>query len=239
VRPAPPNEPESEPSEGYSEPPAPEVPTFTIPDAPRRSRSAKPLGCFVGLLILAAVVAGPVIAIVSLVDTASDTIDGVTEVLDGVPTIETPETPAETPPPSGITGRSMIAPKHVTAVLKWLRADGVTSVERLVVRTDRTEAAALEGRRSRGITFHAEGGVDRDAARPANPLTGSIRVADIDAEVPARLVRNAAKRYPVTARGINYLIASPDDGGHHWVAYFKNGVYVEGDDQGRVIRRIS
>ena len=41
--------------------------------------------------------------------------------------------------------------------------------------------------------------------------------------------------------GIDYLVASPDatnPGTHHWVAYFKNGVYVEGDATGKVRRRI-
>jgi hypothetical protein len=56
-----------------------------------------------------------------------------------------------------------------------------------------------------------------------------------------RLVRRAAARFGLRERGINYLIASaqPTGGGHRWIAYFKNGVYVEGDARGRVVRRIS
>jgi len=41
-------------------------------------------------------------------------------------------------------------------------------------------------------------------------------------------------------RGINYLVMSVSAGeGHRWVAYFKDGVDVEGDRRGRVVRRIS
>ena len=47
-------------------------------------------GCLIGLVILAAIVAGPVIAIVSFVGAADDAIDEVTGVLDGTTTIDDP-----------------------------------------------------------------------------------------------------------------------------------------------------
>ena len=178
----------------------------------------------------------------SIVGSASDTIDGV---LDDIPTIdpadvaEAPDAPA---PPVGIAGRSMIAPDNVSAVLKRLRRDGVKTVGRLVVRTDRADVVAIQGRRERDIDFGYEGGVERGDARRANQPFGTIAIADLDAKAPARLVRNAAKRYRVRERGIDYLIASHDafnGTGHRWIAYFKNGIYVQGDERGRVIRRIS
>ena len=45
-------------------------------------------------------------------------------------------------------------------------------------------------------------------------------------------MRGSAARYGVREKGINYLVLSAVPGeGHHWVAYFKNGVYVRGRPQ--------
>jgi hypothetical protein len=84
--------------------------------------------------------------------------------------------------------------------------------------------------------------VDRGEAQPLNDAFGTIPIGEIDPRAPARLVRNSAQRYKVRERGIDYVIGSADafDGaGHRWIAYFKNGVYVEGDERGRVMRRIN
>jgi hypothetical protein len=204
---------------------------------------ARGLGCLVGLVVLAAVVAGPIIAVVSIVGSASDTIDGV---LDDIATIdpsdigETPDVPA---PPVGIEGRSMIAPDNVAGAFKQLRGDGVKTVSRVTIWPDRLEAGTVKGRRERSVQFTFDGSVQRGDATAANQALGTVALGDLDPKSPARLVRNAAKRYRVRERGINYLIAMSDvfsgDGGHRWIAYFKNGIYVEGDERGRVIRRIS
>jgi hypothetical protein len=211
-----------------------------------RVRRRSGLGCLVGLVILVAVAAGPVIAVVGLVGSASDTIDEVTGVLDDIPTIDPPDLP-QTPdvasPPIGIEGRSMIAPRHLAGTLRRLKRDGVRTVTQLTVRPDRLDAGTVKGRRQRDVLFTFEGKVQRGDPRPANPALGTLALAELDPKAPARLVRNSAKRYRVRERGINYLIAMNDvftgDGGHRWVAYFKNGIYVEGDERGRVVRRLN
>ena len=146
------------------------------------------------------------------------------------------------PDPVGIAGRSMIAPDNVRATLKDLRGDGVESVVRLSIWPNRIDAEAIKGRRERDVRFRFDGGVERGDASRVNPALGAIPLAALDPGAPARLVRNAAKRFRVRERRINYLIASHDafsGSGHRWVAYFENGIYVEGDRRGRVVRRIS
>ena len=97
----------------------------------------------------------------------------------------------------------------------------------------------MKGGRLRTVSTDGAG-LDRSPPSPGAAGVPAVALAAIDAGAPARLVRRAAARYAVRERGINYLVMSPAPGaGHRWVAYFKNGVYVEGDRRGRVVRRIS
>jgi hypothetical protein len=234
--PEPAPQPTAEPAAGRTETPPPGAPMQRI--TVRRTRG---LGCIVGLLILVAVIAGPAIAIFSLVDEAGDAFDDVTSTIDSLPEApDVPDPPA--PPPAGIEGQSMIAKANLAGALAQLRGDGVKSVVRLVVRPERIETEAIKGRRERDVQFAFDGAVQRGDASRVNPALGSIPLADVDAGAAARLVRNSAKRFRVRERGINYLVASSDTftgTGHRWVAYFKNEIYVEGDERGRVVRRIN
>jgi hypothetical protein len=225
--------------------PEPARVTFSVPEgAPVtvvpgvRRRRAGGLGCLVGLVILGAVVAGPVIAIVSLVGSASDVIDDVTEAIDPE-TLDLPDAPDAPRAPTGITGKSMIAKGNLARALRQLEQDGFTKVIDITVWPNRFDAETVKGGKARDVVIHSEGGVTRGDASPANTARGTIPLAAIDPAAPTRLVRASAKRFGVREKGIDYVIASRGfDGGHRWVAYFKNGVYVEGDDRGRVIRRI-
>jgi hypothetical protein len=227
-------------------PPEPPQVTFSIPEgAPVtvvpgvRKRRGGGLGCLVGLVILGAVVAGPIIAVVSIVGSASDAIDGVTDALDperlNLPDAPVPDPPA---PPTGITGRSMLAKGNVAGALGQLGQAGFTKVVDVTIWPDRFDAETVKGGKARDFVIHVEGGVARGDPGPANPARGSFPIAALDPAAPARLVRNSVKRYRVREQGIDYVIAGRGfDGGQVWRAYFKNGVYVEGDAKGRVIRR--
>ncbi len=83
--------------------------------------------------------------------------------------------------------------------------------------------------------------VSRSDPQPITRERRRLDLRDIDVRAPTRLVRRSAARFKVRPEGIGYLIASPDftsPRAHHWVAYFKNGVYVQGDATGKVERRI-
>jgi hypothetical protein len=219
---------------------APPAQPVTVMPGVRRRRAGG-LGCLVSLLIAGAVVAGPIIAVVSIVGSASDVIDDVTDAIDA-DALDLPEVapPDATPPTTGITGRSLIAKDNLAAGLREVEQAGFTRVSRIDLRPERLTVEVVKGGKQRALVISAEGGVVRGPATPANSATGSIALSALDPAAPGRLVRGAAKRYPVKEKGINYVIASRGfDGGHRWVAYFKNGVYVEGDDRGRVIRRIN
>jgi hypothetical protein len=211
------------------------APVTVMPTVRRRRMGG--LGCLIGLVILAAVVAGPVIAVFSIVGSASDVIDDVTDAIDeGTPIV--PDVP-DVPTPTGISGKSMIAKGNLAGALRQLERDGFAKVIDITVWPDRFDAETVKGGKSRDVVIHAEGGVTRSDPSPANTARGTVPIAAIDPAAPTRLVRASAKRYAVREQGINYVIASRGfSGGHHWVAYFKNGVYVEGDPRGRVIRRI-
>jgi len=218
--------------------------TFSLPEgAPAtvvpgvRRRRAGGLGCLIGLVILAAVVAGPVIAIISFVGSASDVIDDVTDAVD-LPKVTPPDEPAR--PPTGITGRSMIAKANLSGALQQLDKDGFAKVVRVTVWPDRFDAETVKGGKERDVLIRFDGGIARGDTSQANPARGTVPIAAIDPAAPTRLVRGSAKRYRVREQGINYVIASRGfEGGHVWIAYFKNGVYVEGDAHGRVLRRIN
>ena len=137
----------------------------------------------------------------------------------------------------------MIAPDNVAGAFKRLKGDGVKTVAQITIWPERLLADTVKGRRERDVQFNADGSVQRGDPSPANQALGTVRIADLDPKSPARLVRNSAKRFPVREQRINYVIAMNDvftgDGGHRWIAYFKNGIYVEGDERGRVVRRIN
>ena len=216
------------------------------PRRPKRQRSGRPLGCLIGLVIIAAVAAGPVIGVVSLVDSASDTIKDVTSSLDDLPTVDPdsadePDAQEPAPPPTGITGRSMIARANFAPVLRRLRKDGVSAVVSIRLSADRASVETVRGRRTRRVEYRYDGSVDRGTQGPAFDALGRVPVRALDTGAHVRLVRAAAKRFGMRDRGIDYLIvrAEPSGGDHHWIAYFKNGTYVEGDARGRVLRRIS
>ena len=86
-----------------------------------------------------------------------------------------------------------------------------------------------------------DGELTRGPPRPAPAARlGTIPLSAIDPRAPARLVRGSAARFRVRRAGSTTSCCRPTPGeGHRWIAYFKNGIYVEGDRSGRVVRRIS
>lgn len=233
-RPEPERPPEPPPQVTFS---IPEGAPVTVVPAVRKRRSG--LGCVVGLVILGAVVAGPIFAVVSIVGSASDAIDGVTDALDPE-NLDLPDAPVPDPPapPTGVTGRSMIAKANVADALRQLEQAGFTKVADVTIWPERFDAETVKGGKARHFVIHAEGGVTPGDPSPANPARGAFTIAALDPAAPTRLVRNSVKRYRVREQGINYVIAGRGfEGGQVWRAYFKNGVYVEGDAKGRVIRR--
>ena len=191
-------------------------------------------------MIFGAIVAGPIIGIIAFVGDAKDAIDDVTDVFDPG-TIDLPDAPVVPDPgatPTGITGDSLIAPSNFAGALRAMEQAAFTRATRIDLRPDRLTVTAVTGSDVRDVRISYAGGVEAGGPSPLNAASGTLQLSELDPEAPARLVRGAAKRYRVKPKGINYVLTDPDpDGGQHWRAYFKNGVYVEGDAKGRVIRR--
>src|SRR5215218_7586423 len=141
------------PPQQFSMPQPTQVPSFDLPapGAPVvhvRRRSG--LGCFVGLVIMLAVVAAPIALVVF---SAGDAIDEITDAIDSVPDITVPEPPAEpeqpAKPPVGVSGRSMVAPGNLRKALRRLDRARLGRVTLLRLSPDRVDAQLVKGGRQR------------------------------------------------------------------------------------------
>ena len=222
--------------------------TFTIPGSyqapaipgPRRRRGMGGLGCLIGLVVLAVVVAGPVIALVSFVGDASDAIDDVTGVLDGGTTIDPGDDVP--PPPVGIAGRSMVSEANFGAALRRIGGEGFGRPMSIRLSPDRVSMQMVKSGKLRPIvTVNYLGELDEGPTASIGGEPPTFPLATIDAGAPSRLVRASAERYPaLKPNQLDYLVANADpiEGGHGWTAYYKDGKgYVSGDKRGRVERR--
>jgi hypothetical protein len=203
------------------------------------------MGCFVGLVILLVVVAVPIFAIVSFVGSVDETFDDITDVFEAAPDLEEPGAPEGEPaapakPPSGLRGASMVAPANFGKALRRMEKAGIGRIAFIRLSPDRVDAQLVKGSRQRSAVVDFEGQFTRGPAAPGGSTLSTIAFSAIDRSAPARLVRGSAARYRVRERGVNYLVLSPAGlGSPRWIAYFKNGVYVEGDRHGKVVRKIS
>ncbi len=219
---------------------APGAGTFTPPQPRRRRRGG--FGCLIGLVVLAAVVAGPVIALVSIVGDATDAIDDVTGVLDD-PAVVVPEPGGEDAPPTGIAGRSMVREQNFAGAIRRIAGEELGRPVSIRLSPDRASMQMIKGTQLRPVVT-----VDFRGDFAPGPTVGigsgppTFPLAKVDPSAPARLVRAAAERYPALKPGrLNYLVASldPTGGGHRWNAYYTgDGGYVAGDARGRVQGRV-
>jgi hypothetical protein len=236
-------------------PPQPQGPqpgSFTIPGQipvagrPKKARKGMGgLGCLIGLLVLAAVVAGPIIAIVAIVGDTAGTIesvrDGLEEAQDGI-TATVPPAEDAGPPPTGIGGRSMIRPDNLDKAIKVLRRqDG--RLGRMTLWPERVNADLVARRDTyRNVALWYDGRLDVGDPIDVGIVQDVIGWDRIDPRVPARMVVRSAKRFDLNPARIDYLIGEVDafdDEPLRWVAYFKGGVIIQGDENGRPERRIS
>jgi hypothetical protein len=232
---------EPEPARAEPSATAPEPARITLEGAPPRTvrvRRRGGAGCLVALIVFAVIAAAPIIAVVGLVGGARDAIDEVTDAIDSVPDDVVPDIAEPEPVPTGIRGDSLVARGNFADALGRIGGMGGATMIRLA--PERLDAQLVRGSRQRSAQVTFEGEVTRGPATGGGSALGTIPLSAIDTGAPARLVRGSAARYRVRPQGINYLVLTPWPGeGHRWIAYFKNGIYVQGDRNGRVVRRIS
>ena len=241
--------PQAEPTPRAEPRPQPQRPTpsFELPAAGARVvhvRRRGGMGCLVGLVILLVVVAAPIFAIVSFVGSVDETFDDITDVFEAAPDLDVPPSPEEpaapAQPPTGLRGASMVAPANFGKALRRIDEAGIGKVTFIRLSPDRVDAQLVKGSQQRSAQVDFEGEFRRGPAAPGGSTLSTIAFSAIDRSAPARLVRGSAARFDLRTKGINYLVLSPWPGaGPRWVAYFKNGVYVEGDRNGKVVRKIS
>jgi len=207
-----------------------------------RVRRRSGVGCLVGLVVLLALVAGPIFALVGFVGSAEDTFDEITGVFDSAPDAErdVPAAPGQAKPPSGLTGASLVSRAGFGKALARLQKAHMGRIGFIRLAPERLDAQLVKGSRQRSAQLDFEGELTRGPTAPGGAGLGSVAFSAIDRSAPARLVRSSAAQFRVREKGIDYLVLMPDPGeGHRWIAYFKNGIYVQGGRNGRVVRRIS
>jgi hypothetical protein len=209
-------------------------PTVAIPRSGRRNRSG--FGCLVGFVILAAIVVGPVIAIVSFV---SDTAD---EIKRNIPNFDPGTADDTAPPPQGLGARSMIRAQNLGPALRQIRAMDRGKLGDLTVWADRVDATLVTRRtREQSVVVTYSGEVRKGDAHDVGIPQETIAWGDVDPKIPEKLARAAAGK--AGADDINYVIARPptvfDDGKLTWIAYYKSGRIMQGDANGKPTRRIS
>jgi hypothetical protein len=217
------------------------APTLEAAASVVRVRRRSGVGCLVGLVVLIVLVAGPIVALVSFAGSAEDTFDDVTGVFDSAPDAE-PDAPAasgQAKPPSGLSGASLVSRAGFGKALARIEGARMGRIGFLRLAPERLDAQLVKGSRQRSAQLDFEGQLTRGPAARGGASVDTVAFASIDRSAPARLVRRSAARFPVREKGIDYLVLMPYAGeGHRWIAYFKNGIYVQGDRNGRVVRRI-
>jgi hypothetical protein len=209
----------------------------------RRRRGVGGFGCLFALVFAAVLVAGPVIALVAFIGDTADTIDDVRTQIEGA-TDDTPTPGIEevAPPPTGIEGRSMIRPANLAAAIAELKQQK-GDLGNLTLWPDRINAELVTKRDNETnyvLTYTGE-------LREGDPVDVGIPQETvpwgrIDPAVPSRFVKAAAKRFGLKPQRIDYVIGEHDvfdDEPLRWLAYFKGGAIVQGDENGRPERRIS
>jgi hypothetical protein len=223
--------------------------SFSIPGQipvtgrPRKVRGAwGGLGCLFSLLVVGIVIAVPVFVVISLVGDTANTIDDVRDAFDDVTEeVPTPADEAE-PAPTGITGRSMMRPANLAAAIDVLRQQK-GDLGNLTIWPDRVNAELITRRdneRNVVVTYTGElrKGDPVDVGIPQDTIDWDL----IDPAVPARFVRRAAERFDLNPARIDYVIGETDVFDNEplrWLAYFKGGAIVQGDENGKPERRIS
>jgi hypothetical protein len=231
-------------------PQQPRPPSFSIPGQipvtgrPKKRRNAfGGLGCLVSLLVMGTVIAVPVFVVIAIVGDTADTIDDVRDAFEEGQDRITP-TPVEeaAPPPAGITGDSMIRPANLAGAIAVLR-EQKGDLGSLTLRPDRVNAELITRRdNERNVVLTYDGELRKgdpvDVGIPQDTIPWDL----IDPAVPARFVKRAAARFDLNAARIDYVIGEHDvfdDEPLRWLAYFKGGAIVQGDENGRPERRIS
>jgi hypothetical protein len=214
-----------------------QVPITAIPGAPRARRRAGGLGCLISLLVLAAVIAAPIILVVSIAGEAGDVIDSVKDSIDSG--TGTGGDGSDAAPPTGIAGRSLIAPANFEQALTQLEGANVGRPMGLRLAPDRVSGVLVKGSKQTVVNLTYDGQLTR-VSSPGGVALRTVKFSAIDRRAPARLVRGSAARFKLSAAKIDYLVLSSLPGvGTQWVAYFKGGAYVMGDAHGKVVRRIN
>ena len=257
---SPPPEPQTSASFGPSTevpiaPPAqPEPASFSLPGEipaagrPRRARRGiGGFGCLFALIFAGAILVGPIIAVISFVDDAADTFEDVRDDFEGA-TGELPGTrddgsPAEdAPAPTGLAGRSMLRPANLRRAIALLEQEKGTP-GRVILWPDRTNAELITRRdNQRNVVVTYEGELRKGEPVDVGIPQDTVGWDRIEPAVPSRFVKAAAKRFDLRPERIDYVIGEPDafdDEPLRWIAYFKGGAIVQGDENGRVERRIS
>ena len=144
------------------------------------------------------------------------------------------------PPPAGLQSGSLVRPGELRRALARLRAEDLGRAYTLRLEPERIDAQLVTPRGvMTSVQLRHDGGFDEFARSRGGGHLDTIPWNRLDPDAPARLARRAAARLGRPVTRLNYLVASLFDGRVIWGAYFKGGQIFQGDERGRLFRRIS
>ncbi len=237
----------SEPSFTAAPPPAPPPamttmrsgggnPGYSVPSLPRRRRRTRPR-VVAWLIVVAAFVLGG--NFIGSLDSPDSIVRRIVPEVTAIPFpgtegVDGPD--KEAAPPVGLGQNSMIRPGPLRKALADLSSKKLGRPYSLRLAPERIDAQMLKSGRLHSVQLTFDGGFREFSVTGAGfGHLDAYALSSLDPTAPQRLVRAAAKRIGKPVNRINYLVASADG----WNAYFKGGQYFQGDERGRIVRRIS
>lgn len=151
--------------------------------------------------------------------------------------------PAEVPDrvPVGLQRGSLLRPADFAAAMRRLREERLGRLTLVRVAPERIDARLLtRGGRLRSVQVRHDGELRAFAASGGGfGFVDTFAFSSVDAAVPERLTRAAAKRLGRPVTRLDYLVVTATGGDIRWGAYFKGGQYFLADARGRIIRRVA
>jgi hypothetical protein len=162
---------------------------------------------------------------VRVVGTAQDAIDLGEQ-------ITLPKDVAEAP----ASRQSMLGPAALRPALARARQEG--KLRTLRVAADRVDAQLVDGKGRLVVLDIPAGGDTHRVVATAAPPGDLIPWSAVDAKVPMRIARAAARDAHRTVGRVNNLVLLGLSNGPEWELFFKDGVHYSADVRGRHLHRV-
>jgi hypothetical protein len=142
--------------------------------------------------------------------------------------------------PHGLDSRSLLLRRNLVPALRRLRGSGLGQLRTLRIAPQRIDATLLaRGGRLRAVRVRFDGrlsGLGASGAGPRRLLT--IPFSRVDAAVPTRLARGAARRARRPLSDVGFVFLPSAGSSASWTVVMRGGGRFLADASGRITRRV-